>query len=101
MGTIRRKIFADIFHRKGWTVLVALSILVGVFGVSLMIGVGDLIRSQLEKDLQPDRRPMITLVVDLPAGQTTLQDNQAYLEAIAALPGVTTVQGSVYTEVPW
>ena len=101
MNTIRRKIFADVLSRKGRTIMVALSIMVGVFGVVVLVSVGDLIVSQLEEDLQPDNIAMSHLFVANTGGEISLEENRAYTRALEALPGVVRVEGQAAYTVGW
>lgn len=101
MRTVLRKILADVRARKGRTFLVSLSILVGVFGASLMIGIGDIIGSQLRADLHPEELPMLTVSLSLPEGTTTLEDNRALVRTLVAETHAVAAMGQVFAEVDW
>lgn len=101
MRTVLRKILADVRARKGRTFLVSLSILAGVFGAALMIGVGDIIGGQLRADLRPDELPMLVVSLSLPEGATTLEDNRALLQTIVTETHAVAAMGQVFAEVDW
>lgn len=89
--TRTRKVLRDIWARKVRTLLVSASIFVGVFGVVTLFSTGELLISQLEKDIQAERLAMIRTVVSVPAGAQV--DNAAVLATLRAQPGVATVEG--------
>ncbi|NDJ75137.1 MAG: ABC transporter permease [Chloroflexi bacterium] len=101
MNTIRRKIIADVLSRRGRTLLVSLSIMVGVFGVSLLVGTGDIISGQLRDDLRSEKLAMLDAYLDLPDGQTDQAENQAILADIENLPDVEQAMGQVFSSVAW
>lgn len=101
MRTMLRKILADVRARKGRTFLVTLSILIGVFGVSLMIGMGDILGSQLRADLRPEGLPMVAVYLSLPDATTTLEDNRALVQALADETHATAAMGQVFAGVDW
>jgi putative ABC transport system permease protein len=94
-----RKIFRDVWARKGRTAMASIAIFVGVLGVVILVSVGDLMVSQLEKDLQADELAMQQIFVTLPAGIKV--DNAAALETLRALPGVTNVEGRAFSPILW
>jgi putative ABC transport system permease protein len=100
IGSRGRKILHDVLSRKGRTALVALSIMVGVFGAVALISTDDLIVSQIKKDINPSEIAMTRLFVTVPSAGTEV-DNEAYLEMLGNLPGVTEVQGEVVAPVFW
>ena len=63
-----RKIFRDVWSRKGRTLLVAIAIFIGVLGVVTLISAGDLMLHQLQKDLQQDKLAMLRAFVIVPKG---------------------------------
>ena len=101
MKTVWRKIFADVRARRGRTVLVALSIMIGVFGVSVTVGVGDIIGGQLREDLQPDQLPMNIVDLSLPEETTSLADNRAYLLNLLNQTQAEIAMGQVFAPVDW
>lgn len=95
-----RKIIQDVLSRKGRTVLVALSIMIGVFGAVTLISVDDLIIKQIKQDIRSDEIAMTRLFVTVPTAGTEV-DNEAYLNLLQEMPGVTDVQGQVISPVFW
>ncbi len=88
-----RKILRDVMSRKGRTALVALAIFIGVTGTIALFSLSDIIVSQLRSDIQEDELSMLDVFVTINSG--TLPDNEAYLETLSELPGVTEVLGVV------
>lgn len=99
LRTHRRKIVGDLVSRKTRTVLVSLSVFVGVLGVVVLITVGELMTRQLEKDLQPQEMAMLKIYLDPPTGQRA--DNQTILELLRSRPGVTDVEGQAVFGFQW
>ena len=93
-----RKIFRDVWSRKGRTAMASLAIFFGVLGVVILVSVGDLMVSQLKADLKQDELAMQQIFVTLPGGVEP--DNAAALEALRALPGVTSVEGRAVAPLP-
>jgi putative ABC transport system permease protein len=93
-----RKIFRDIWSRKGRTAMASLAIFFGVLGVVILVSVGDLMVSQLKKDLLEDELAMQVIFVTLPSGAEP--DNAAALESLRALPGVANVEGRAVAPLP-
>jgi putative ABC transport system permease protein len=93
-----RKIFRDIWSRKGRTAMASLAIFFGVLGVVILVSVGDLMVSQLKKDLLEPELAMQMIFVTLP-GEVEV-DNAAALETLQALPGVTDVEGRAVAPLP-
>jgi hypothetical protein len=99
-GTRGRKIVRDIVSRKGRTLLVALSIMIGVFGAVTLLAANDLIIRQIHKDIRSEEVPHVRLYVTVPSAGTEV-NNDAYLQLIDGLPGVKYVEGQVETPVFW
>ncbi len=99
--SIWRKIIGDIKTRKGRTVLVAISIFIGVLGVVTLITAGDLLVRQLTADIRQDELPMLVNFVVIPGDPPANLDNQAVLATLAGLPGVTTVEGQANYPLFW
>ncbi len=53
-----RKVLRDVWARKGRTAMASIAIFVGVLGVVVLVSVGDLMVSQLKKDLVEDEMAM-------------------------------------------
>ncbi|NDJ75318.1 MAG: ABC transporter permease [Chloroflexi bacterium] len=96
-----QKILRDISSRKGRTVLVALSILIGVFGVTTMVSMGDLLVTQLNEDLDEDEIAMTHVYVSAVGRPMTLEENQAFIDRLSALPGVIQVEGQAIYPMDW
>ena len=101
LKTRSKKIFADILARKGRSALVILSIMIGVFGVTTLIGMNDLVVGQLNEDLKPEHIAMTHVYVDTPAGAISLEENRQYIEALSQLPEVETVEGQATYYAYW
>lgn len=107
MKTRGRKILGDVWSRKGRTLLVALSILIGVFGAVTLISANDLVVRQIREDINADEIAMTRLFVTVPSAGTdvTTPDGQdQVLDLIRnrqALPGVTRIEGQVLVPVFW
>lgn len=99
LRTHRRKILGDLFSRKTRTLLVSLSVFVGVLGVVVLITVGELMTRQLEKDLQPSEMAMLKIYLDPPIGERA--DNETILELLRSRPGVTDVEGQAVFGFQW
>ncbi len=95
-----RKIIRDILSRKGRTAMVAIAIMIGVFGAVALISTNNLIIKQIEEDLRPEEIAMSRLFVTVPTAGTQV-DNDAYLTLLNDLPGVTEVEGQVLAPVFW
>ena len=93
LRTRGRKILRDVMARKGRTALVALAIFIGVTGTIALFSMSDIIVSQLREDVKEDELSMLDVYVTINTG--VLPDNEAYLEELSALPGVTDVQGFI------
>jgi putative ABC transport system permease protein len=93
-----RKVFRDVRARKGRTAMASIAIFVGVLGVVVLVSVGDLMVSQLKKDLLEPELAMQQVFVTLPGGIEP--DNAAAVETLEALPGVTDVEGRAVAPVP-
>ena len=94
-----RKIFRDVWARKGRTAMASAAIFVGVLGVVTLTSMGDLLISQLKQDLKEEELPMQAAFVSAPGGAQL--DNASYLEALAAFPGVTLVEGRAVRQLSW
>lgn len=93
-----RKIWGDVWARKGRTVMVSLAIFIGVAGTIALSSMGDAIITQLRKDIQEDDLAMLTAFVSVNAGETL--DDAAYLQALEEtdeISGLDKVMGFVST----
>ncbi len=98
-----RKIWGDLWTRKGRTLLVSLSIFIGVAGVVTLITAGDLIVKQFQTDIREEELPMIQafLFVSPAEGDVEL-DNETYISALkAAFPDITDVEGEANNPFYW
>ena len=102
-----RKIIRDILSRKGRTALVAISIMIGVFGAVTLISANDLLVRQIREDVNPDEIAMTRLYVTVPAAGTnvtTTTGEDQVLDLIRnrkAIAGVTRIEGQVTVPVFW
>ncbi|WP_119070430.1 FtsX-like permease family protein [Aggregatilinea lenta] len=98
-----RKIWGDLWTRKSRTILVSVSIFIGVLGVVTLITAGDLLVRQLKADVKESELPMLSANVVVPPseGDVTLDDT-AYLEALdEAFPDVMAIEGSSNNPFYW
>ncbi len=97
--TRTRKIIRDIAAHKTRTLLVALSMFVGVLGVVAFTTLGQLITHQLEKNLRPSEMAMLRLFVK---PSITVRDSpEVALDALRDYPGVTAVEGQAVYNFQW
>ncbi len=96
-----RKIISDIWLHLNRTILVVLSIMIGVFGVTALVSMGDLLISQLNQDLHEDEIAMIHAYVVSSGGQLTLEENQALLDQLKTLPNIQQVEGQAIYPIDW
>ncbi len=94
-----RKIFRDIWGRKGRTAMASIAIFIGVLGVVVLMSIGDLVTTQLRKDKKEQEYRMLNVDLVLP-GEPEI-DNTAYIETLEALPGVENVEGRVFGPLFW
>lgn len=99
--TRTRKIYRDILSRKGRTALVVLSIMVGVFGVTVMLTMSNIIGDQMQSDLKSEHISHNHVYLAVRSGTTTLEENQAYLEQIRQLPNVVDAEGQAIYPAYW
>ena len=93
-GSRVRKIFNDIWARKGRTFMASTAIFIGVLGVVTLVTSGDLIVSQLREDLRKDEMAMQQVAVSVPSGIQL--DNAANIQKLEEYPGVTDVEGRAF-----
>ena len=93
------KIMRDVTSRKTRTLLVSLSVFVGVLVVVVLATLGQLVTRQLEKDLVPREMAMLRIFVE--AGSGNVGDPQAALETLRDYPGTTAVEGQAVYEFRW
>jgi putative ABC transport system permease protein len=94
-----RKIFRDIWGRKGRTAMASIAIFIGVLGVVVLMSIGDLVTTQLRKDKKEQEYRMLDVDLVLP-GEPEI-DNAAYIQRLKALPGVENVEGRVSGPLFW
>ncbi|HML20573.1 MAG TPA: FtsX-like permease family protein [Aggregatilinea sp.] len=98
-----RKIWGDLWTRKSRTILVSVSIFIGVLGVVTLITAGDLLVRQLKADVKESELPMLAANVVVPPseGDVTL-DDATYLDALTeAFPDITAIEGSSNNPFYW
>ncbi len=114
MKTRGRKILRDILARKGRTALVAISIMIGVFGAVTLISANDLVINQIKEDINPDEVAMTRLYVTVPSAGTdvTTEDgSDQVLDFVRSnigvdvpppgIAGVTKIEGVTVAPVYW
>jgi putative ABC transport system permease protein len=114
MKTRGRKIVSDILSRKGRTALVAISIMIGVFGAVTLISTNDLLIQQIRDDIKPDEVAMIRLYVTVPSAGTNVKTETGEDQVLAlvrgakeariplpGLAGVTRIEGEVVAPAFW
>jgi putative ABC transport system permease protein len=99
IGSRLRKIFRDVWARKGRALMASSAIFVGVLGVVTLLSAGDLLTSQLKQDLRQEDLAMQAVFVSAPGGSEL--DNEAYLRALEEVPGVTRVEGRAVQPLAW
>ena len=75
------------------------AIFVGVLGVVTLLSAGDLLTSQLKRDLSEEDLAMQAVFVSAPGGAEL--DNEAYLRSLEEVPGVTRVEGRAVQPLSW
>ena len=96
-----KKIFSDILARKGRSVMVILSIMIGVFGVATMMSITDLLRTQLKEDIKSEQIAHTQVYVIAGSETLTAEENRVYMDTIQALPAVVDVEGQAIYPVKW
>lgn len=99
--TRSKKIWRDVVSRKGRTLLVVLSILIGVFGVTTLVSMGDLLVTQLNNDLNEDDIAMTHVYVIAIGEPLSRADNQVFIDRLSAMPHVTRVEGQAIYPMDW
>ncbi|HEX3050176.1 MAG TPA: FtsX-like permease family protein [Aggregatilineaceae bacterium] len=99
--TRSKKVFRDILARKGRSFMVILSIMFGVFGVSTMTSITDLLNRQLKEDVKSEQISHTKAYVISGGESITAEENQTYLETLQSLPGVVDVEGQAVYPVVW
>jgi len=94
MKTGYRKILRDVWRSKGRTLLVVLSITVGVFAVGLVSGMNELMPNTMTSSFRESDPAHISL---FPRGQ--IDDD--VLDSLARLPGVAGVEGVLQVGARW
>lgn len=96
-----RKILGDILARRGRSLMVILSIMIGVFGVATMLSITDLLNRQLKEDIKTEQISHTQIYVISGGESITAAENRAYLENLKTLPGVVDVEGQAVYRVDW
>src|SRR3972149_7175616 len=94
MKTGYRKILRDVRRAKGPTILVVLSIAVGVFAVGLVAAMNEIMPANRARSFRESNPAHITFSVSGPI------DDDA-LRGLARVAGVADVEGELGTTVPW
>ncbi len=93
------KIWRDLIASPRRTLLVSLSIGIGVLGVVAMLTLGTLLSRQLQRDLRPQEMAMLRMYVDTPPGIPI--NNDRVLELVQQLPDMKRVEGQAVYEFDW
>jgi putative ABC transport system permease protein len=96
-----KKIVRDILAHRGRSVMVILSITMGVFGVATMMSITDLLNRQLEEDIKSEQISHTKVYVISGGESIFAEENRAYLDALESLPGVVDVEGQAVYPVSW
>jgi putative ABC transport system permease protein len=98
-----RKIWGDLWTRKGRTALVSISIFIGVVGVVTLITAGDLLVRQLKADIKADELPMLQIFAIIPPSEGQVQlDDPTYINDLKqAFPDITAVDASANNPFYW
>lgn len=94
MNTGYRKIIRDLWHDKGRTLLVVLSITVGVFAVGMVSGMTELMPANMSSSFIKSNPAHITLGVG-----GFVNDDE--LRSLTRVPGVSGVEGVLRTTIRW
>jgi len=94
-----QKILGDIWSRKVRTFLAAASVFIGVFGVIALSSAGEILVTQLEKDLQQDKLAMVRSLV-IPKRDVDV-DNAATLAALRDFENVEAAEGRAVYPIFW
>jgi putative ABC transport system permease protein len=93
MSIIWRKVWRDLANNKLRSLLVAVSIAVGVFALGLVFGLSGLMREQMTRD----HRATVPAHITFWGGPF----DQAIVDELAEEPGVAGAQGEIYTSFRW
>jgi putative ABC transport system permease protein len=93
MSVIWRKVWRDLWGNKFRTLLVVLSITVGVFALGLVFGSSDVMRARMMESHRASVPPHIEFYTDL--------FGQDVVDAIRREPGVADAEGEVRTSFRW
>ncbi len=96
-----KKIVSDILARKGRSLMVVLSITIGVFGVATMLSITDLLRTQMKEDIRPEQISHTQAYVISSGASLSAAENRTYMDKLEALPGVVQVDGQAVYPVTW
>ncbi len=95
-----KKVFRDIWSRKGRTALVSSSIFIGVLGVITLTSVSEIMISKLQNDLQEDEIGMLTAFLE-PKEANTMIDDIEVINALRPYPNLTAIEGRKFGRIFW
>lgn len=93
MNAMTKKSWRDLSIHKGRTLLVVLSIAVGVFGLSTIVGISDLVVKALQDSYRAAQVAHIILNIELAPGEV--------VDHLQTLPGVRDVEGRIVFSSRW
>lgn len=100
LKTRGRKIFRDVFSNRLRTILVGLSIFVGVLGVVTLTSVGELMVAQFNEDIKVENLPMLYAFVELEDKEGSPQLDET-ITALSTQPGLTSLEGYFGGQINW
>ncbi len=102
--TRSKKIYREIMARKGRSLMVIFSIMIGVFGVATMTSISDLLNHQLKEDIKSEQISHTKVYVRSSGESVSAEENIDYLETLKAQlreSGVVDVEGQAVYPVSW
>jgi ABC-type antimicrobial peptide transport system permease subunit len=98
-----RKIYGDLWTHKGRTILVAISIFIGVLGVVTLITAGDLLVQQMREDIKESELRMLEMRLNiLPGDDEDEFTNESYLDDLREeFPAITEIEGASNNPTYW
>jgi len=89
-----RKVWRDLWNHKGRTLLVVLSIAVGVLALGMTVTSDTILKQQMAASRAARHKPHASIALAIPIGDD-------FIEAIAALPDVAEAEGRTTANIRW